>query len=667
MQLNPKDGSIASSLLSVTQINGIYDPPFTPHDDVSIERITVLGAQEPNPYLIPNMQQAYLALGYNPNLATVTNLYVRFKPTVDQLAALDSIMDAQGLELFDTPMDYDVTYEGDYYQDPSIPDSLPTWQYAVVPPNFVFPSGITHETLAQIHIPPDNYTAIETEAENIAGGGLNNSVQANRVIVPNVPQCATGYHWDYNLLQCVPNNCPPGYFWSGTACVPANCQSGYYFDGTSCVPYNNIPPAPAPDAQTPAGYIKVYDTQLSASHLFADGLPVKKVRVVARRWFKVDRMYTDNYGYFVGNKHYKNKVRILVKFKNDDAQIKNIRGAQFWQMLFAVKKEVGIFSSDKNNVQYLADQFPTYSAKGNIYWTAATVHNSVQEYRSYAPSEGIGLPPQGLKIFISKLSLIGNGGATPMLAKRFDPLNSSSFGQNFFDSDPNIVPRIFVVVQRRLDMIIGYRYSDIAHLLSDQLKETTYHELTHAGHYAAMGVTWYANFVNAEVAEIEHTFLFDKGYNPYGRGTDSNAPIIALGESWAEYIGQYFADKTYGQHSSTYISVFSGEQGENNYPLNGYSSHINDLENFVPNVSGAHFSWIPVGLYYDMNDPRNDATAVPRIVNIDDQVSGYTNQQFFNAFSSSITSMGSYKTNLLNQNGNNQSTQVTSLFSQYGF
>lgn len=144
---------------------------FDPHDDDSIERETVLGAQLTNPYLIPNMRQAYLDLGYDPNRAIVTNLYVRFKPTVDQLASLDSSMDAQGLDLFDTPMDYDVTYEGDYYQDPSIPDSLPTWQYAVVPPNFVFPTGIQHETLAQIHIPPDDYTAVETEAEYLAEGG----------------------------------------------------------------------------------------------------------------------------------------------------------------------------------------------------------------------------------------------------------------------------------------------------------------------------------------------------------------------------------------------------------------------------------------------------------------------------------------------------------------
>ena len=80
MDLKPGDNSMIPSLVSTAKSMAIYDPPFTPHDDDSIERITVLGSQQPNPYLIPNMQQAYLALGYNPNLATVTNLYVRFQP-----------------------------------------------------------------------------------------------------------------------------------------------------------------------------------------------------------------------------------------------------------------------------------------------------------------------------------------------------------------------------------------------------------------------------------------------------------------------------------------------------------------------------------------------------------------------------------------------------------
>jgi hypothetical protein len=94
----------------------------------------------------------------------------------------------------------------------------------------------------------------------------------------------------------------------------------------------------------------------------------------------------------------------------------------------------------------------------------------------------------------------------------------------------------------------------------------------------------------------------------------------------------------------------------------GLSSHLNLLEDFSPSRITDPFHWIPQGLFYDMIDARNENSPVV------DQVSGYyTNQKLFNAFSSSITTLGAYKTNLLNQNGNNQSTQVTSLFSQYGY
>jgi len=62
-------------------------------------------------------------------------------------------------------------------------------------------------------------------------------------------------------------------------------------------------------------------------------------------------------------------------------------------------------------------------------------------------------------------------------------------------------------------------------------------------------------------------------------------------------------------------------------------------------------------------DVRNEtiATGGP----IDDNVSGYTNQQFFNAFNSSITSLEAYRQNL--PNINNQAVEVINLFQQYGY
>lgn len=294
------------------------------------------------------MQHAYGNLGLNNDLAVVNNLYVRFLPTTNQLAALDSIMDVQGLELFNTPVNYQVLYEGDYYQDPSVPDSLPTWQYAVVPPSFQFPAGIQAQTLASIHIPADNYTAVETEAErlasiqdslNMSGMGamaMNKNVipySKEGTVKPNVLQCGSGYEWSYSLNKCVP-------------ILPDDCSFGYHWDGNRCIPDQQGPPSiqPSPDAAVPSGHIFVHDTNLNTD------VPVRKARVVARRWFKTDRVYTDLAGYFVFNRRYKHKVRINVKFKNDDASIRGMRGLRLWQMLYATQRTFGIFSGNKSNL-----------------------------------------------------------------------------------------------------------------------------------------------------------------------------------------------------------------------------------------------------------------------------------------------------------------------------
>ncbi|MGH2648340.1 MAG: hypothetical protein ACRDE8_12260 [Ginsengibacter sp.] len=192
------------------------------------------------------------------------------------------------------------------------------------------------------------------------------------------------------------------------------------------------------------------------------------------------------------------------------------------------------------------------------------------------------------------------------------------------------------------------------------MKQLFYHELTHAAHYAALGDTWYRTFVTAEENEIGYTAFNDPAASPYGRKTSSDAPIIALGESWAYHIGEYLADKRYGFTSSPY-----GEQFTNyhNGDITGLSSHLVALENYDPNLINYPFDWIPKGLYYDMIDTRNE-TFPP----VNDNVSGFTNQNFFNAFNSSITTLAGYKQNLISQNsGNPTINNVSSLFQQYGY
>ncbi len=627
---------------------------FIPHDDDSIERITTVGVRLTNPYLIPNMQQAYSNLGLNSSLATITNLYVRFKPsTVDQLAVLDSTMEVQNLEIFDTPVDYDVTYEGDYYQDPSIPEEQISWQYAVVTPTFQFPAGIQYEIIAQIHIPGDDFTAVETEAERLAAfqDSLSMNISSGGSfsgITPNVVQdCLPGFHWDLRLRKCVPDNCPSGYHWDGVECV-----------------VNVPPPPPAADAAIPAGYIYVHDTNLPSIALGGSDLPLRKARVVARRWFKIERVFTDNTGHFVFTKRFKHKVRISEKFKNTDARIYGIRGVRVWQMFFPIKRTFGIFSGDKSNLLLLNNQGGPVNSKTNRYWAGATTHNAVQEHRDYASQFSFSTAPATLNIYITNWGIAEGLASTPLFNKRFLTNLPSSFINTFLVNTTvqfvaGGIPAMLAVFTRvNVDMAVDY-HTTLDRFTSDWLKETVYHEMSHASHYTKAGTTWYTQFVNAELAEI---LLHPSGnLNPYGDGLTSNSPIIALGEGWAYHIGHFLTDQRYGVNATT------ANDGQGNFnptmtpPLIAHP-HIDVLEFFNPNFTSDPFRWIPKGLMEDLIDNTPNETAP-----VVDNVNGFTTSQLFNALQSDVTTVPQYRARFIQQNPVNQTANVTNLFAQYHY
>ncbi|MEO6358137.1 MAG: hypothetical protein ABIU77_04415 [Ferruginibacter sp.] len=625
----------------------IDDMPVVNTIGDSTDELTILGAQRANPYTVANMTQSYNNLGLTNVSVTATNKYVRFLPNSGlQLSTLDSIMDVQNLELFDAPMDYDVVKEGTYYQDPTIPDTMVTWQYAVVPTNFVAPAGTTYQVLSQIHIPTDTYVAVETEAERLAsiqdsiacsgGGALIANIGTP---VPNVPQCGTGYHWNYTLGQCVCDCCPTGYHWDGTQCA-IDIQSP-------------PPPPPSPDQAVPAGTITVHDTQLTGP--ISGNFGVRKARVVAKRWFKIERVYTDNSGHFQCTKRFKHKVKINVKFKNDDAQIRNVRGVRFWQIVLPVTQTIGVFSGDKSAISYTFVQYPNYSAKGNVYWTAATVHNGVQEYRDMATVENTGLPAQGLRILLTRLT---TSASTPLFHKRYEFNVATQFV--LFEISPiaSIVNNLIAIVKTQIDITIGWGYGSTAAVLSDNVKGNIYHELTHTVQYQNLGTAWYTSLFNAEVTEI-----LTSANKPYSPGTDANGPIIALGESWAYYMGHYMADKTYGTSASCQKEQ-RGASPTCNFNATGHP-HIDVEENFNPNLGTDPFKWIPQGVYQDLRDNTNEILPLGFV---NDNVSNFTNQQMAAAFQSNIFTLQDYKAKLILLNPTNTTiAQVNNFFVQYHY
>ena len=141
----------------------------------------VLGERLEDPYSVSNMTRALVNL-YGTRASRIivapSDVYVRFLPSTAE--DLD-ILRRKGLELTDHPLDYSILVDGDYYQDPEIPEDRITWQYAVVKPDFVFPDNIRYEVLDECFIPDDDsptrssdgfdWSAVEAESFRLTGNG----------------------------------------------------------------------------------------------------------------------------------------------------------------------------------------------------------------------------------------------------------------------------------------------------------------------------------------------------------------------------------------------------------------------------------------------------------------------------------------------------------------
>lgn len=112
--------------------NIVIAPEFT------MDRPMILGAKLQNPYSVANMKLASANLQVHPDILfpikpadiTTTHYYVRFKPqTEDELKILK---ENSTLVLYEYPLDYEIVENGSSYHDPSVPEDMPTYQYASI-------------------------------------------------------------------------------------------------------------------------------------------------------------------------------------------------------------------------------------------------------------------------------------------------------------------------------------------------------------------------------------------------------------------------------------------------------------------------------------------------------------------------------------------------------
>lgn len=628
----------------------------------------VLGQQQPNPYTIANMQQAYLQLYGSTAPVPVTHLYIRYKPaTQDQLATL---LNQPNLELQDYPMDYQIIQDGDYYQDPTLGTEDIGWLYSAVPANYTPVSGIQYEVIQQLHIPANDDLLLESMAESLAGGAIYEDTvilvdryitrvdePSDTLIIPNRMPIPC------ELDPCFPE-CP-NY-------DPMLCGGGG--GGSSSNP------------QIPRGKIEVEDqSTCNTSITPIVNVPVRQARIVCKRWFKIWTGYTDNQGSFLATKKFKNKVKVIIKTENNNAKVAKVRGIRLWQIMFPVKKRLGVYDQlAMANISYVFRKpNPTNAHDKELpYWVAATTHNSILEYGQYAAEAGILNHPTNLNILITNWGFQRAAGAAPMWNKCHilnSELNLLQGFVQYFIIQPtlSIVPFFHVLetLKNETDVVIGYaatagNYSCL--LTSASLKAVVYHELGHTSHFAQAG----CNNWQAYRTRISNELSFgNPNTRPYGDGTETNAGIIAVGEMWGNHIEKIFSERYFTNPvketfsiglSKIYINDGSQLGNYGGYitsNLAGLNANFAAIEDFNPNRVDDVHRWIPQGLCYDLFDSRNDNNSNTVIEN----VSGYTTLQCFNALQSDVRTIPAFKDRLLQQNSYSQQTQVNTLFNEYNY
>ena len=218
----------------------------------------VLGSRLENPYKTENIRRALTSL-YPTKAGRVeletTNLYVRFLPENDEQFEL---LESLGLDIMDHPLDYDILVDGDWYHDPEVPDGNITWQYAVVPKDFIFPD-IAYEIIDECY--------------------LSENDPASRAVI--------GVDWE------------------------AVERHAYVMTGNEDMLDDE--PVSKASKSSPSGRITIVDEHANGGKPFG----VAGVRIQCNSFVKFDQTYTDRDGYYAMEKKFSSKIRYRLIFKNE--------------------------------------------------------------------------------------------------------------------------------------------------------------------------------------------------------------------------------------------------------------------------------------------------------------------------------------------------------------
>lgn len=585
------------------------------------EYATVLGGTYPNPYSIANITQAYNNIhGTNLQSVGTTHYYVRFKPENEaQLNILDSSLD---LELYDYPLDRVVIQDGDYWPEAyaNLEQNEYPWLYTVVESNFQFPSGIQYENLLLLNIPNDD-AALEDEAFNLTGnnecgGGIATAASETTITgevssgskkspSPNFyEECDEGFYWDPVLRRCVPDNPPP----PPTFLYPKGMISFKSYDD-----YGIIPPS----------------------------APLRNVRIVGRRFFKIDKTYTDANGNFQFSKRFPRKVTLIVKFRTSSVTIKQEPVSDFpgfWKYWLPIRKNIGTYKvNNLQNLNYEFQKGSTYKKRITRNWIASATLNTATETQSFLLDNNLNYLQNEKIIFLFQALIDQN------ISPQYDFIINSHFQSNkkqiymwWGTSDINSITTSRVTINAAIQL--GIKYLEMVNNASND------------------GINLFNDYSLSLHASVSNNPW------PFGNGVSVpsvqyNADIVAMWQSFAQNLGHTIANRAFG-----YGEYNFSLQGKTWVSSGGISSSSKYLEGFDPSIGppNDNFNWIPVGLINDLMDSQTDPFPVI------DNVSGFTYSEIQSVYYLEPQSIAEFK-NAFKTIRPSQATAIDQLFTSYGY
>jgi hypothetical protein len=584
---------------------------------------TILGAQKTIPYKVEIIRQAYNALYPAEYVATLqpNYLYVRFLPQspADVKALLDT-----GLEFWDFPLDREIVALGERYHDPALSDSMYTWQYAVVKPNFNFPS-VQYQVLEPLALVPEDSQVAKKAFE----------LTQNEYDEPDeyepTPKIKNGVV-DFELPN---DDIKPNY-------VPEVPGPGpLLFNPTPCG-------CPLPDnVRKPSGCVTVQDNRLNIYD------PVREVRVITAR----DRVlglifnkhaYTNDKGCWEVNKKYKSKIHVWVKFESATCNIKTMNSNNdLWGYTFPRKAYIGKFGGPNfNNIPIQFDWTNNIDTRQFRNWVASTINNSIYETQRHFAFLGLPHPPGNLKILVTQWG-DGNSGAAPMLDKSpsnstiltsalvvggtiggvflfsYEIANAAAATLFHLDLPNSSVGSETLFGGALLAPIIGVAAPDIVFNMNnpddvetDDIRDISYHELAHSIHFLRAGEAYWLD-------EIIYTIV----NNGYGDGNTPGHGRVEVVEAWGFQMGYNMAHIRYGDAHSEGL----------------FNSWLRQVEN-----RRFDSGFIPFGWQHDLVDmnsenPTDVDEPVVNGVPLPDNIVGFHNSEIFRTMGPGMLSVEEQK------------------------